>query len=267
MLQNLLINYAIGRALGGKKGGKTAAIASLVNPLLSQGLGNDNILSNIFGAKNNNNMLSNIFGVQNAETPPNIKTANNIITENFDDARELAIAKSGGMKFPTDGSEASVNPVTSFKQNPKTIGIAKFLIDLGIMPEDSKFANLLNSRVGEALALGLGAQLTDSLFSKGKKDRLPSKPFGGVEGYTDLGIRRAAHGGYINQQYFPRRDGGIMPSEGSGKKDDVPAMLTAGEFVFTKDAVNGLGNGNQRLGIERAYNMMDKLENKANKYG
>ena len=54
-----------------------------------------------------------------------------------------------------------------------------------------------------------------------------------------------------------------MPSEGSGARDDVPAMLTAGEFVLTKDAVRGLGNGNQEQGIAKAYNMMNRLEGMA----
>ena len=58
-----------------------------------------------------------------------------------------------------------------------------------------------------------------------------------------------------------------MPSEGSGQKDDVPAMLMAGEFVFTKDAVKGLGNGDSEKGIQKAYSMMNQLENKANNYG
>ena len=73
-------------------------------------------------------------------------------------------------------------------------------------------------------------------------------------------IKTAQQGGEMD---FPRRDGGIDPSEGSGTKDDVPAMLTAGEFVLTKDAVKGLGNGNQRLGIQRAYDMMGQLERMA----
>ena len=67
------------------------------------------------------------------------------------------------------------------------------------------------------------------------------------------GIRFAADGG---QMGFPRRNGGIDPSEGSGTKDDVPAMLMAGEFVLTKDAVKGLGNGDSNRGIEKAYSMM-----------
>jgi hypothetical protein len=40
-------------------------------------------------------------------------------------------------------------------------------------------------------------------------------------------------------------------------------MLTAGEFVLTKDAVKGLGGGNQSLGIQRAYDMMGDLEGMA----
>jgi hypothetical protein len=54
-----------------------------------------------------------------------------------------------------------------------------------------------------------------------------------------------------------------MPSEGSGTKDDVPAMLTAGEFVMTRDAVKGAGNGNLQSGINKMYGMMDRLERKA----
>ena len=73
-------------------------------------------------------------------------------------------------------------------------------------------------------------------------------------------ITTAQQGGEMD---CPRRDGGIDPSEGSGTKDDVPAMLTAGDFVLTKDAVKGLGNGNQRLGIQRAYDMMGQLERMA----
>ena len=37
----------------------------------------------------------------------------------------------------------------------------------------------------------------------------------------------------------------------------------AGEFVLTRDAVKGLGDGDLDKGINRAYSMMDKLERKA----
>ena len=72
-----------------------------------------------------------------------------------------------------------------------------------------------------------------------------------------VGVFKFKDGG---STYFPRRNGGIDPSEGSGKKDDVPAMLMAGEFVMTRDAVKGMGDGNLRKGINRMYGMMDNLE-------
>ena len=129
--------------------------------------------------------------------------------------------------------------------------------------------NLLNSRVGEALATSLVSGLGSKLFDQDEElgSGRASRPFGG-EGSIKLNIpNKYAAGGYIDGQYFPRRNGGIMPSEGSGQKDDVPAMLMAGEFVLTKDAVKGLGNGDSRNGIQKAYSMMNQLENKANNYG
>ena len=71
-------------------------------------------------------------------------------------------------------------------------------------------------------------------------------------------IQQAAEGGEI----FPRRVGGIMPDEGIPGKDSVRAMLMPGEFVMTTDAVKGLGNGNNQVGINRMYDMMRGLDAK-----
>jgi len=59
---------------------------------------------------------------------------------------------------------------------------------------------------------------------------------------------------------FPRRTGGIGPGLGSGKKDDVPAMLMDGEFVMTRKAVKNAGNGNLNKGIKNMYSLMRNLE-------
>ena len=115
--------------------------------------------------------------------------------------------------------------------------------------------------MGEGLTAGLLAQLLAGDDEEDTRREFERRPFGqGGPGGQLGGIRFAADGG---QMGFPRRNGGIDPSEGSGTKDDVPAMLMAGEFVLTKDAVKGLGDGNQRKGIQRAYNMMDNLEARA----
>ena len=65
-----------------------------------------------------------------------------------------------------------------------------------------------------------------------------------------------ANGGGV----FPRRIGGIMPSEGIANEDSVKAMLMPGEFVMTTDAVKGLGNGNAEQGIKNMYTVMRDLE-------
>ena len=66
-------------------------------------------------------------------------------------------------------------------------------------------------------------------------------------------------------EIFPRRTGGIDPSEGIPDKDSVRAMLLPGEFVMTKTAVKGLGNGNVRDGIKSMYAVMRNLESRGRK--
>ena len=160
------------------------------------------------------------------------------------------------------------NAISSRFDNDKLLGYGEMINALApglqLEGEDSILGKLLSTRGGEALFSGLGAQLLDSLFGEDEVDaaaQYAKRPFG-HGGRTKVDFIRANKGG-VMPEYFPRRDGGIMPKEGSGTKDDVPAMLTAGEFVLTKDAVKGLGNGNQNQGIAKAYDMMGRLERMA----
>jgi hypothetical protein len=58
-----------------------------------------------------------------------------------------------------------------------------------------------------------------------------------------------------------RETGGFIPPVGVKEKaDDIPAMLSNNEFVFTADAVRNMGNGNVNKGAQRMYDMMKKLE-------
>tara|TARA_R110001599_G_scaffold271555_2_gene472612 strand:+ start:107 stop:958 length:852 start_codon:yes stop_codon:yes gene_type:complete len=58
-----------------------------------------------------------------------------------------------------------------------------------------------------------------------------------------------------------RESGGFIPPVGVKEKaDDIPAMLSNNEFVFTADAVRGMGNGNVNKGAQRMYDIMKKLE-------
>ena len=60
-----------------------------------------------------------------------------------------------------------------------------------------------------------------------------------------------------------RSSGGFIPPIGTKEKaDDVPAMLSNNEFVFTADAVRAAGGGNVEKGAQRMYDTMKKLESR-----
>ncbi len=252
-LSNLLANYITGRILGGKKGGNIAAIGTAIPALFQQGLGSDGFsLDSLFGGGKQSDAATKAV-TNMAKVPMSGPKA--------DEVSQISKA--------AQASNVVKNIAPVFKQGEGTLGYADFLVKAGVLDPNSKVTNLLNTKVGEALATGLGSSLASKLFdSGGGSSGSVSRPFGGIGDVSINAIRpiEVAAGGYIDGQYFPRRNGGIMPSEGSGQKDDVPAMLMAGEFVLTKDAVKGLGNGDSNRGIEKAYSMMNKLENKANNY-
>ena len=58
-----------------------------------------------------------------------------------------------------------------------------------------------------------------------------------------------------------RETGGFIPPVGVKEKaDDIPAMLSNNEFVFTADSVREFGDGDVNKGAQRMYDMMKKLE-------
>ena len=67
------------------------------------------------------------------------------------------------------------------------------------------------------------------------------------------GIMNAAGGGFQRKQ-------GHINGPGTGTSDDVPAMLSDGEFVMTAKAVRNAGGGSRALGARRMYGLMDNLE-------
>lgn len=66
----------------------------------------------------------------------------------------------------------------------------------------------------------------------------------------------AANGGPME---FPRRTGSIE-GPGTGTSDDIPAMLSDGEFVMTAQAVRNAGQGNRQKGIQKMYDIMRAYE-------
>lgn len=79
--------------------------------------------------------------------------------------------------------------------------------------------------------------------------------------YPTYAVPRAFNRGGISAVY-PRKTGQIS-GPGTETSDDIPAMLSDGEFVITAKAVRGIGNGSRREGAKKLYRMMHAMEKKA----
>ena len=80
-----------------------------------------------------------------------------------------------------------------------------------------------------------------------------------AEGTMPMGEPRRNPAGIMELDY--RAKGGFVPPVGIKEKaDDIPAMLSNNEFVFTADAVRNAGGGNVDRGAQRMYSLMKNLE-------
>jgi hypothetical protein len=139
---------------------------------------------------------------------------------------------------------------------------------------DLSLDDLRSSAKGDSGKLGFGKKLLITLLGGFIGDKL------GILGGSgeDIGLPRdvmpegrvlegivnpepifAAEGGGV----MDLRQGGESEGPGTGTSDDIPAMLSDGEFVMTAKAVRGAGGGDRREGAKRMYEAMDKLEAQA----
>ena len=85
------------------------------------------------------------------------------------------------------------------------------------------------------------------------------------EGYEDMQVQsnliplNRAEGGIMDL----RQTGGLTLGPGTETSDDIPAMLSDGEFVMTGKAVRGFGNGSRQAGAKKLYSMMHQAEKNA----
>ena len=250
---------AIGQGIGQLFGAQSA-----MNPFLTRAL-TGAATSKLMGGKNKdavrNALLAGVSGMALDQFTGSENVAQDLANkQNIRRSLDQGVSRNQAIDEVIQNKKPPIENVSKQIQGVAPRTFSGELLQAAGVSDDNLLARLLNTRVGEGLTAGLIAQLLAEDDEEQARE-FEQRPFGfgGPSGQLG-GIRFAADGGPMS---FPRRNGGIDPSEGSGTKDDVPAMLMAGEFVLTKDAVKGLGDGNQRKGIQRAYDMMDKLEARA----
>jgi len=169
---------------------------------------------------------------------------------------------------------SNLNPTASAEQvqNFVTSQLGEYAYAVGGRVKYSEGSSDDDDEMHEARELAkkegitLNQALTRMLEERFSKDRSPvvrtNKAYGdtaqmaaGIEG---LPFRQNQAGvGEVDL----RDTGGFIPPVGVKEKaDDIPAMLSNNEFVFTADAVRGMGDGNVNVGAQRMYDMMKKLE-------
>jgi hypothetical protein len=89
----------------------------------------------------------------------------------------------------------------------------------------------------------------------------PMMANGGRMGY-ELGSEVPVRKNQAGVKELDYRDtGGFVPPIGIKERaDDIPAMLSNNEFVFTADAVRNAGGGDENLGAKKMYTLMKNLE-------
>ena len=120
-----------------------------------------------------------------------------------------------------------------------------------------KYVNELASEYGDLAGVDMSTLGLDTDFYSRYKERA-GVAMGGIP-EIPTGEPRKNAGGITELDY--RDTGGFVPVGIKEKADDVPAMLSKNEFVFTADAVRGMGNGDVDKGAQKLYNVMKTLEN------
>jgi hypothetical protein len=152
---------------------------------------------------------------------------------------------------PMDASLALTVGGGSFKKDPSgNLEIKGLDYDFG-SGSNNPITNFINEGgfMGTSLGKGifnLGGKLAD--IRSGAKDGGEPKK---------IPIRSNKYG--VKELDY-RKSGGFVPIGVKEKADDVPAMLSKNEFVFTADAVRGAGNGSINKGAQKMYNLMKNLE-------
>ena len=168
-------------------------------------------------------------------------------------ARELAAAELTGIggfvrKFgPAIGGVMAIDALQG-QENPESIdmsqeGIGQALTLLEENPERYRSFQNLQIRGG-------------GQFSPFEIKPIYNDPLGTT---TYQSVADVATGGGMNIEDFPPRIGRIS-GPGTETSDDIPAMLSDGEFVMTAEAVRGAGNGSREAGMRNMYQMMNQFE-------
>jgi hypothetical protein len=161
----------------------------------------------------------------------------------------MKVAKGGQINRPGYDRGGNIHPGTEDEGYTYDIDNRKYNFD-ELLPEDPEE----RKRILEILQLARAKQPEGRLLQD-TVDTMDQQM--SMLGDIPNPMMYRAQGGIAD---LDMRGGGHSIGPGTGTSDDVPAMLSDGEFVMTANAVSNLGGGDRMLGARRMYSMMNQLD-------
>jgi hypothetical protein len=275
--KNLAIQTALTGITGGFKGAATQTPIATGTPTVTPAVASDTAFGNeLIEFFNNPNNVKDVVpsnllptGIEGVAQDPNF------------------FQKLGGTTkdFFTEGLGARLNPfskASQFKLNPAYAGMDQAIIDDIIAnPFAPEYANFVSrfgmpmlergfvGQIGPLFAAGSAAlpfilpqpEVDDTDYvQQARDDFYISYAADGGEmtgGVANTGKKIEHPNGKVKEH--PKRIGEIA-GPGTGTSDDIPAMLSDGEFVMTAQAVRNAGGGSRKAGARNMYKLMKNLE-------
>jgi hypothetical protein len=175
----------------------------------------------------------------------------------FETAQAVAKDPSlSGVKYLAQEGLSNVYDYAKTNSTPLLLGtgLGSALRPQAIGESDEDYQNYLKNRNAEVAKF-------EDIYRTGIRGVNAAR--GGRIGYEygsmPMGEPRRNPAGIMELDY--RKEGGFVPPIGIKEKaDDIPAMLSNNEFVFTANAVRNAGGGDVDRGAQRMYSLMKNLE-------
>ena len=173
--------------------------------------------------------------------------------EGFNDGGEVMVEETQTASAPDPMAEAFNMFVNKFGRPPSSPDeLMEFIQQLDIDRPMAARGGRIHAKDG--LWANIHAKRKRIADGSGEKMRSP----GSAGAPTAKALRDSKSEGGISD--LDMRLGGASNGPGTGTSDDIPAMLSDGEFVVTAKAVENLGGGDRMLGAQKMYQMMNQLD-------
>jgi len=190
-----------------------------------------------------------------------------------DKVKEIYEDKENPYYYPEYAEGGQVSPLTGAAGTAQAV--AEYLQANGVEPTMENVQDVIEKIIAQQQQpyeplTGLGGQLQQMTQQYARpmgeevieeSETIQGMNQGGTpRRYYQEGGLGAMMGAMMPSGDLDMRPGGEPVGPGSGTSDDIPSMLSDGEFVMTSKAVEGAGGGDRELGSNRMMSMMRNFE-------